>query len=544
MAANSKSSSNIVSIKPAGADSLDWQVSELLALLKAGREISNILDSQRLYPIINKILKDRYGATNMAFFVFNSVDETFYQVYSSGLAKARVNFKCNHELLWGAIKTNQPFLVADKARKPLFPAFFKQNDLDQLKSIIWIPLVINKNVLGLITTGLRQGGKGYSGYELMFLKQIADFIASSLNTCLLYEKQILEKKASEKNLKNLSTLYNIGRALTVIQDLENLLGYILKEAVEITHSEQGAVLLFDQEKACFQVRVLEGVSEESAAALTKSLEATRSTQTVGKYALRALMTGKALLKNTAKNENKIPFGDSVVNSMACIPMAAFGDVIGVIVVANKKGKNGFTKVDLGMLEGVADQAAVAVNKAQLWGMATTDSLTGLYIRRFFLAKVSEEVRRSKRYSKTFSIVMLDIDRFKKVNDTYGHQVGDQVLKFLGKMLQETTRDMDITSRFGGEEFVLLFPETNKEYAILGAERIKKKVEAHKSPEYPKITISLGVATFPDDGEEVDQLIKKADAALYHAKRTGRNKVVAYSEESSSYLKKTARIKII
>jgi diguanylate cyclase (GGDEF)-like protein len=173
---------------------------------------------------------------------------------------------------------------------------------------------------------------------------------------------------------------------------------------------------------------------------------------------------------------------------------------------------------------------VAINKAQLWEMAVTDSLTGLYVRRYFMAKFQEEIHRAERYKKVLTVVMADLDRFKSVNDNYGHTAGDRVLRAVGKFLQKNIRDVDILARYGGEEFVILLPENDKQEAYTVSERLRQGFAELQLEALPQLTMSLGIASYPQDGKNLEQLIKRADTALYAAKQMGRNKVVAYESE--------------
>jgi diguanylate cyclase (GGDEF)-like protein len=213
-------------------------------------------------------------------------------------------------------------------------------------------------------------------------------------------------------------------------------------------------------------------------------------------------------------------------------MKVYKDTIGVINVTNKQGKAGFANQDVEMLRAVADQAAISISKAQLWEMAVNDSLTGLHVRRYFMTKLQDEIIRTERYKKTLSIIMADLDKFKTVNDTYGHTAGDRVLKSVGLFLRESIRDVDSIARFGGEEFVMFLPETSKEAAYTLADRLRLGVSEIDMGNLPAITISLGISTFPEDGKSLNELLDRADAALYKAKASGRNQVVSYSEDIS------------
>jgi diguanylate cyclase (GGDEF)-like protein len=219
---------------------------------------------------------------------------------------------------------------------------------------------------------------------------------------------------------------------------------------------------------------------------------------------------------------------SFVRSIACIPMKVYSDPIGVINVTNKKDNASFNDEDVELLKAVADQSAVAINKAQLWEMAVTDSLTGLYVRRYFMMKFQEELLRAQRYEKNLTVIMADLDRFKRINDTYGHSTGDRVLSIVGKFLQQNIRDVDIIARFGGEEFVILLPEADENEARKVSERLRHNLENLELDDCPSLTLSLGIAAYPKDGTDIEELIIKADAAMYAAKQSGRNRVEMYA----------------
>jgi diguanylate cyclase (GGDEF)-like protein len=245
-------------------------------------------------------------------------------------------------------------------------------------------------------------------------------------------------------------------------------------------------------------------------------------------------TGEPVIINkTSDNSTFIGSSGSYARSIACIPMKVYKDTIGVINVTNKHSTAGFTDQDVEMLRAVADQAAISISKAQLWEMAVNDSLTGLHVRRYFMTKLQDEILRTERYKKTLSIIMADLDKFKNINDTYGHTMGDRVLKSVGYFLRESIRDVDSIARYGGEEFIMFLPETSKEAAFILADRLRIGVsEIEMDKKLPNITISLGISTFPDDGKTLNELLDKADAALYQAKANGRNQVVMYSKDIS------------
>ncbi|MBF0225009.1 MAG: diguanylate cyclase [Desulfobacterales bacterium] len=185
---------------------------------------------------------------------------------------------------------------------------------------------------------------------------------------------------------------------------------------------------------------------------------------------------------------------------------------------------------------VQDVTEVAAYEQKLIEMNIKDGLTGAYNRRYFETRIKEEFARHKRYSRPFSIIMQDIDYFKKVNDTYGHQAGDFILTSFSSSVAGRIRNVDILARYGGEEFCCLLPETNLKSAKLVAEHVRHLVEQSiykfKNLEL-KITVSQGVAELNPEMSSHEIMLKRADDALYEAKKTGRNKVIGWEEKNQN-----------
>lgn len=178
---------------------------------------------------------------------------------------------------------------------------------------------------------------------------------------------------------------------------------------------------------------------------------------------------------------------------------------------------------------VQDVTQLADYERRLVEMNLKDSLTGVYNRRFLTRRLDEEFERHRRYARSLSLLMIDIDHFKQVNDTYGHQIGDAVLKSVATEISFIIRKLDLLVRYGGEEFCCILPETNLDSALIIAERIRRNIEK-KVHEFDQlnvqITVSIGVHEFQGDLDSADTLLKKADEALYLAKEAGRNQVIA------------------
>jgi len=203
-----------------------------------------------------------------------------------------------------------------------------------------------------------------------------------------------------------------------------------------------------------------------------------------------------------------------------------------------KGEVGYlTEVFNGMVDRLRE------SREQLEELLITDPLTGVSNRRHLMETMKNEARRSHRSKKSFAILMVDVDHFKKFNDTHGHVAGDEALKAVAEVLQEGTREVDHVARFGGEEFLVVLPETDIAGAVGAAERFRERLAKHSvavGKRSVKVTVSTGVAEFPIDGASPEALIISADAALYEAKRLGRDRVVCASRGQATTASKAPR----
>ncbi len=182
---------------------------------------------------------------------------------------------------------------------------------------------------------------------------------------------------------------------------------------------------------------------------------------------------------------------------------------------------------------------------ELHEISITDSLTGLYNRKHLMETLDKEVSRSQRHSRSFSLLVIDIDHFKKYNDTYGHLAGDEVLSKLASVFKESIRSSDYAARYGGEEFIIMLPEIGPEQGVEAAERIRHKVAEEifsGDGESIKVTISVGVACYPKNGEDAESVIRNADAALYEAKELGRNRVILAGANQKKKNRKKSKVK--
>lgn len=196
---------------------------------------------------------------------------------------------------------------------------------------------------------------------------------------------------------------------------------------------------------------------------------------------------------------------------------------------------GLKKKDKSMFEILVAQFVTSIKRARLYkrvqDLSITDSLTKVFTRRYSLDRFEEELKRSIELDLSLSFLMIDIDNFKSYNDKYGHLVGDTILKTVAEVIKINCREIDLIGRFGGEEFMVVLPMTTKDGALFAAERIRRSSEEKEIQAFAellKVTLSIGVASFSQDAQTVQELIDKADWALYRSKRTGKNKVTAFA----------------
>ena len=225
---------------------------------------------------------------------------------------------------------------------------------------------------------------------------------------------------------------------------------------------------------------------------------------------------------------RVVLNETPYQHQAYVPLVAKNEVLGIMLLEDRQDGAPFDEHDADLFQQIGLQIAIAINNAQLYAMAVIDGLTGLYVRRYFDLRMQEMFEEARRYGTAFSLLLFDIDHFKKFNDTYGHQTGDLVLKQFAQLLKENARKADVCCRYGGEEMAIVLPETKLDQAAMQGNRLCRKVrnnvflgidgtELH-------VTTSIGVATHSENYGDPAAMVKAADKALYEAKELGRNRV--------------------
>lgn len=340
--------------------------------------------------------------------------------------------------------------------------------------------------------------------------------------------------SNNRFIQSLRDNQKILSIITLSQDISSILNYdqlldtVMSTAIEISGAKRGYLIIKNDETNKSEVVVRKNIDEDEAL----------SDEFSKNIVNRVLKNGETILTTNAKEDEEFHEFKSVIQyglkSILCIPLKYLNNVVGVCYLDNPLSSSVFSYEDVDILNIIMSQAAISIENAKHYELAITDGLTKLITYRHFHYLLHKEINRSKRYKHTLSLIMADIDFFKDVNDKYGHQTGDEVLKNVGKIIKGLCRNIDTAARYGGDEFVVILPETDSQGSMQFGERIRKAIEKSKmtyNNNKIKITMSLGVAVavYPDHGADKTALIKSADKAMYISKENGRNQTTVFSE---------------
>ncbi len=336
---------------------------------------------------------------------------------------------------------------------------------------------------------------------------------------------------SRTKTRNLHALYEVSNSFSTLLDLDQVLKTALATAKDISPCDSAYVALTEGDTHQFSVRAWWGhakaekppyLEEELAAWIWENKKPIRYTRGQREKNLAVFTKKESMLGS--------------IQSFLMVPLLAGENILGVIRLNSQKPAT-YQAYDQDVLTTLANQTAMAVENAlmvrQIHEMATRDGLTGVYNHRYFQEKLAEELAKAERYNKDLSLILLDVDHFKKFNDSYGHQEGDKVLKVVSEIIRGTVRaKIDTVARYGGEEFAVILPESDGNLGRELAERVRKNIEGYLFENNGKtlyrVTVSMGVASYPFDAREQKVLIQYADQALYEAKKAGRNRVKWFS----------------
>ncbi len=333
----------------------------------------------------------------------------------------------------------------------------------------------------------------------------------------------------ERRNEELETLVEIGKALTSSLDLREILTIIMDKVSSLLKPETWSLLLLDEvtDELTFEIAV------SPAADRLKNIRLQKGEGIAGWVALHG---EPLLIPDVLADDRFAPKVDQAVSfttrSIVCVPVKSKNRILGVVELVNSLEDGRFDEADLKILSTIADYAAIAIENAryfqQVRELVITDDLTGLYNARYLLEFLDYELDRARRYGHPLSLVFLDLDFFKDVNDTYGHLAGSGVLTEMGRLIKNHIRKADMAARYGGDEFVIALPNTTKTGAFTMASNLRRIVKDHfflvEEGYRIRITASFGVAAYPADAQTKLALIRLADKAMYEVKDSTRDAV--------------------
>lgn len=324
--------------------------------------------------------------------------------------------------------------------------------------------------------------------------------------------------------RRMMSIIEVSREISSVLELNELLDKVISVAIEVTGAQAGYLVLQNEKTGRMEVCARKSMADDEGSDSLVSSQLVRE----------AASKEQPVLSTNAAEDERYAYFDNVkecgLKSVLCVPIKYGNRVKGVCYLVNNLTTGVFTAEDLEVLEVIMGQAAVSIENARLYEQAVTDDLTGLYSLKHFKLLLQNEMERSLRYQHGFSLVMMDIDRLRKLNNVYGHQAGDRLLVKIAEVVKANSRGADVLARYGGEEFIFMLPETDTEGARKFAEKIRKKVEEVKIIDGENklgVTVSMGVASYPHHATTVEALINAVDSAMYISKGAGRNKVTVY-----------------
>jgi diguanylate cyclase (GGDEF)-like protein len=340
------------------------------------------------------------------------------------------------------------------------------------------------------------------------------------------QEEIAELK---RQVARLSLFHEVGKALFSTLDLQKILQTIMEKISDLLQPDTWSLLMLDEKanELYFEIAIGSGADQ---------LRDVRLKLGEGIAGWVAQHSEPVLVEDVRKDTRFASRVDELTHtqtrSVVCVPIRSHERVLGVIELLNCLGKPSFVKEDIPILKSLADYAAIALENARyvqrIHELTITDDCTALYNARHLNFVLDTEIYRSNRYGYEFSVIFIDLDHFKNVNDGFGHLVGSKLLWMIGDLIKGNLRMIDYAFRYGGDEFVVLLPQTSKENALMVVRRIRDLLTSRRFFTEEgldiRVTASFGVAAFPIDGRTRKELLLRADEAMYVVKNTTRNNI--------------------
>jgi diguanylate cyclase (GGDEF)-like protein len=395
---------------------------------------------------------------------------------------------------------------------------------DDIVSFHFFPIISDGKVTGIL--GL---------FNSPICEEDAEIIAEICRITGFILKIIELQEMHSKYIKDADMISTAAEHIIPVKDPEKLYEAILETSVQLAEAEKGSLMLTDGDNTSYlTIKAAKGINKR----LQGEIRIRAGEGIAGKVFQEGL---PVIVDDIGRNERahgtrrpKYKTG-----SFISLPLKIGEKTIGVLNISDKVTGEIFSGEDLIMLRSFASYASIALERSTYYSLAghlrelsITDVLTGLFNRRYFEERFYEELHRSERHNLSFSLAMIDIDDFKLFNDTEGHLAGDEILRSIAYIAKDTLRIIDVIARFGGEEFAVIMPQTEKGEAFLVTERIRTSIKEQITRtwgNFPReaVTISIGIATYPVDGQDRKELIRSADRALYRAKIEGKDRTILW-----------------
>ncbi len=388
-----------------------------------------------------------------------------------------------------------------------------------VSSFLGVPVIWRNNVVGVLCVDSLQDNAFNPDSENIIKLAVLQIQETLENVQLLQQ--------TKQQYKEFSALYEGSKKMMMSITLDENLNTFLDIINQITHNDAAIIAIIEEtQESKLIIKTYRGIADDISGKTVDDNSLMKWVLEHKQYLDLRHFSSKQKIKPLLSQNIKIPDLQRVI----IFPLMFEESILGAFLLGYKnEGPDDYEKR---VIEILSNQASVCISNAFLFekvkNMATTDGLTGVFNHRHFQEKFTEILLRAERYNEKFSLILIDIDFFKKVNDTYGHQVGDVVLKRVAQILKTVARKVDIVARYGGEEFAIICVNDDKKNASKLAERLRKEIESttilYEGGKL-NVTASLGVASYPEDGKDKISIIEMADRALYRAKHEGRNRVV-------------------
>src|ERR1700691_5434323 len=484
-------------------------------LTEIGQAISSRLDQDEVLRTIHTELGQIFN-TSTFYIAFQEGDEIRFEleVEDDRILPTRTR-KLVNAFTEYVIRSGQPLLIRSELEKTRGRLGVTYRPEHPAKCLCAAPVLLGSKPAGVMVTMSTTREYIFEQRDLDVLMTAAGQVSVAVENARLFAEE-------QRRSRQLAFLNNISRTAISSDDPVHMLGQIVGEIQKNFSFDHIGIGLLD-----YGTKEIEIKAEAGATAQAKGKRIPLGIGILGRVA----RTGeRALVQNGVEGQIGAILPES--RSVLCIPIT-FGETLLGALNIESRNESAFFPQDVLILNTLADLLATALHNAfvfqKLQQQSITDGLTGIKTRRFFWEALSAEWKRASRSGRPFSVVLIDLDKFKEVNDTMGHFEGDLVLARLGRLLEQKSRQQNVVGRYGGDEFILLIPATGPDQAIVLAERLRQWIASDPMLSEHKITGSFGVASFPMHGFSIEDIIRVADAGMYVSKRSGGNRVSTAEE---------------